>query len=170
MRPISSRSRGIGLRQEHLDALCSGPVRPGIDFLELAPENWMAIGGARREQLHRIAERYPLVAHGLSLSLGDCQPLNRTLLSQIRTFLDEFGIEIYSEHLSFSRDQQGYLYELLPVPRQWENIPYLAERIAQVQEALARPLVLENISYYHGYDHEMPEEDFLAELVARSGC
>lgn len=96
--------------------------------------------------------------------------LNRTLLGQIRTFLDEFGIEIYSEHLSFSRDQQGYLYELLPVPRQWENIPYLAERIAQVQEALARPLVLENISYYHGYDHEMPEEDFLAELVARSGC
>ncbi|WP_033138017.1 DUF692 domain-containing protein [Aeromonas finlandensis] len=170
MRPISSRSRGIGLRQEHLDALCSGPVRPGIDFLELAPENWMAIGGAKRAQLHQLAERYPLVAHGLSLSLGDCQPLNRTLLSQIRTFLDEFGIEIYSEHLSFSRDQQGYLYELLPVPRQWENIPYLAERIAQVQDALARPLVLENISYYHGYDHEMPEEDFLAELVARSGC
>ncbi|MCF7744669.1 DUF692 domain-containing protein [Aeromonas veronii] len=170
MRPISSRCRGIGLRQEHLDALCSGPVRPGIDFLELAPENWMAIGGAKRAQLHQLAERYPLVAHGLSLSLGDCQPLNRTLLSQVRTFLDEFGIGIYSEHLSFSRDQQGYLYELLPVPRQWENIPYLAERIAQVQEALARPLVLENISYYHGYDHEMPEEDFLAELVARSGC
>ncbi len=92
------------------------------------------------------------------------------MLGQIRTFLDEFGIGIYSEHLSFSRDQQGYLYELLPVPRQWENIPYLAERIEQVQEALARPLVLENISYYHGYDHEMPEEDFLAELVARSGC
>lgn len=170
MRPISSRSRGIGLRQEHLDALCSGTIRPGIDFLELAPENWMAIGGAKRAQLHQLAERYPLVAHGLSLSLGDCQPLNRTLLGQIRTFLDEFGIEIYSEHLSFSRDEQGYLYELLPVPRQWENIPYLAERIEQVQEALARPLVLENISYYHGYGHEMPEENFLAELVARSGC
>lgn len=170
MRPIASRSRGIGLRQEHLAQLCSEPTRPGIDFLELAPENWMAIGGAKRAQLHQLVERYPLVAHGLSLSLGDCQPLNRTLLSQIRTFLDEFGIEIYSEHLSFSRDQQGYLYELLPVPRQWENIPYLAERIAQVQDALVRPLVLENISYYHGYDHEMPEEDFLAELVARSGC
>lgn len=170
MRPISSRSRGIGLRQEHLDALCSGPICPGIDFLELAPENWMAIGGAKRAQLHQLAERYPLVAHGLSLSLGDCQPLNVTLLGQIRAFLDEFGIEIYSEHLSFSRDARGYLYELLPVPRQWENLSYLADRIQQVQDALARPLVLENISYYHGYEHEMAEEDFLAELVARSGC
>lgn len=170
MRPITCRSRGIGLRQEHLDALCSGPVRPGIDFLELAPENWMAIGGAKREQLHLLAERYPLVAHGLSLSLGDCQPLNRTLLGQIRAFLDEFAIDIYSEHLSFSRDDQGYLYELLPVPRQWENIPYLVDRIDQVQEALARPLVVENISYYHGFEGDVPEAPFLAELVARSGC
>ncbi len=170
MRPISASSRGVGLRQEHLAQLCAVPARPGIDFLELAPENWMAIGGARREQLQQIAARYPLVAHGLSLSLGDCQPLNMTLLGQIRAFLDEFGIEIYSEHLSFSRDARGYLYELLPVPRQWENLPYLAERIRQVQDALARPLVLENISYYHGYEHEMAEEAFLTELVARSGC
>lgn len=170
MRPISASSRGVGLRQEHLAQLCTAPARPGIDFLELAPENWMAIGGARREQLQQIAARYPLVAHGLSLSLGDCQPLNMTLLGQIRTFLDEFGIDIYSEHLSFSRDARGYLYELLPVPRQWENLPYLADRIRQVQDALARPLVLENISYYHGYEHEMAEEAFLTELVARSGC
>lgn len=123
MRPISASSRGVGLRREHLAQLCAAPARPGIDFLELAPENWMAIGGAGREQLQQIAARYPLVAHGLSLSLGDCQPLNMTLLGQIRTFLDEFGIDIYSEHLSFSRDARGYLYELLPVPRQWENLP-----------------------------------------------
>ncbi|MEL3928565.1 DUF692 domain-containing protein [Aeromonas enteropelogenes] len=170
MRSISFHSRGIGLRQEHLTQLCEEPAHPSIDFLELAPENWMAIGGAKREQLHQIAERYPLVAHGLSLSLGDCQPLNHTLLGQIRAFLDEFAIDIYSEHLSFSRDAQGYLYELLPIPRQWENIPYLAARITQVQDVLARPLVLENISSYYNYDHEMTEEDFLAELVARSGC
>ncbi|MBZ6074433.1 DUF692 domain-containing protein [Aeromonas schubertii] len=170
MRELSPFCRGIGVRPEHLAQLCEEPARPGIDFVELAPENWMAMGGAKRDQLYRIAERYPLVAHGLSLSIGECRPLNRQLIAGIRAFLDEFAIDIYSEHLSFSRDGQGYLYELLPVPRRWENIPYLADRIARVQDALARPLVLENISYYHTYEGEVPEAAFLSELVAQSGC
>ncbi|MFW7524693.1 DUF692 domain-containing protein [Vibrio ostreicida] len=170
MRAISDTSKGIGLRSEHLDLLCQLPEHPDIDFLELAPENWMNMGGLKREQLQSIAQHYPLIAHGLSLSIGDCQPLNEHFVKEIARFLDDFNIEIYSEHLSFSRDKQGYLYELLPIPRYKQNIPYLVERIQRVQDIIQRPLVLENISYYHDYGHEMPEGEFIAQVCQRSGC
>ncbi|ENM5757629.1 DUF692 domain-containing protein [Vibrio mimicus] len=170
MRTITNTSKGIGLRSEHVDLLCQLREHPDIDFLELAPENWMNIGGLKREQLKQITQYYPLIAHGLSLSIGDCQPLNKALVKNIATFLDEFNIDVYSEHLSFSRDEQGYLYELLPIPRYRENIAYLVERIECVQDILQRPLVLENISYYHTYGNEIPEGEFIAEIVDRSGC
>ncbi|MDK9735837.1 DUF692 domain-containing protein [Vibrio sp. D404a] len=167
---IQNSDKGIGLRSEHIDVLRSSPKHPDIDFLELAPENWMNLGGLKREQLQDISKTYPLIAHGLSLSIGDCQPLNTQFVRQVGRFLDELNIDIYSEHLSFSRDSQGYLYELLPVPRRPENIGYLADRIMQVQDIIQRPLVMENISYYHNYGNEMPEGEFIAEIAERSGC
>ncbi|ASG07508.1 hypothetical protein CEQ50_07985 [Vibrio anguillarum] len=170
MRAIDRTSKGIGLRSEHIDLLCQLPDHPDIDFLELAPENWMNMGGLKREQLQQIAKHYPLVAHGLSLSIGDCQPLNKAFVKKVAAFLDEFNIDIYSEHLSFSRDAQGYLYELLPIPRYKESIAYLVDRIHCVQDIVQRPLVLENISYYHSYGKEIPEGEFIAEIVERSGC
>ncbi|KEQ17911.1 DUF692 domain-containing protein [Endozoicomonas numazuensis] len=170
MRSINDTAKGIGLRVEHLKTLCEQPVREDIDFLELAPENWMDIGGAKRECLEQLSAKYPLVAHGLSLSIGDAEPLNIEFVKRVRDFLDQYNIGIYSEHLSLSRDQQGYLYDLIPTPRHRENIPYLAERIKQVQDIIQRPLVLENISYYHRYDNEMPEAEFLSEVVEQSQC
>ncbi len=170
MRPIAYTSQGIGLRTEHLDALCAQPHREDVDFLELAPDNWMTPGGVRRSMLDDIATKYPLVAHGLSLSIGDTQPLNVDYLKNIRAFLDEYQIEIYSDHLSFSRDEQGYLYDLLPIPRFAENIAYLTDRIHQVQDILDRPLVLENISWYHRYAGEMPELEFWLTLLEKSQC
>ncbi|AMG05195.1 DUF692 domain-containing protein [Vibrio mimicus] len=170
MRAIAHTSKGIGLRSEHVDVLCQLSEHPDIDFLELAPENWMNMGGLKREQLQQIAKHYPLIAHGLSLSIGDCQPLNKAFVKKVAAFLDEFNIDIYSEHLSFSRDAQGYLYELLPIPRYKESIAYLVDRIHCVQDIVQRPLVLENISYYHSYGKEIPEGEFIAEIVERSGC
>lgn len=170
VRTIQNTDKGIGLRSEHIELLARSPKHPDIDFLELAPENWMSLGGLKREQLQDIAKQYPLIAHGLSLSIGDCQPLNTKFVRQVGQFLDELNIQVYSEHLSFSRDSQGYLYELLPVPRRAENIGYLADRIKQVQDIIQRPLVMENISYYHNYGDEMPEGDFIAEIAKRSGC
>ncbi|TVU63169.1 DUF692 domain-containing protein [Vibrio atlanticus] len=170
MRTIQNTDKGIGLRSEHIELLARSPKHPDIDFLELAPENWMNLGGLKREQLQDIAKQYPLVAHGLSLSIGDCQPLNTKFVRQVGQFLDDLQIQVYSEHLSFSRDNQGYLYELLPVPRRAENIDYLADRIKQVQDIIQRPLVMENISYYHNYGDEMPEGEFIAEIAKRSGC
>nr|WP_246859853.1 DUF692 domain-containing protein [Vibrio crassostreae] len=170
VRTIQNTDKGIGLRGEHIELLARSPKHPDIDFLELAPENWMSLGGLKREQLQDISKLYPLIAHGLSLSIGDCQPLNTKFVRQVGQFLDELNIEVYSEHLSFSRDNQGYLYELLPVPRRAENIDYLADRIKQVQDIIQRPLVMENISYYHNYGDEMPEGEFIAEIAKRSGC
>ncbi|PTC06340.1 hypothetical protein C9980_03970 [Vibrio mediterranei] len=170
MRTITNTSKGLGLRMEHVDMLSDMPKHPDIDFLELAPENWMNLGGAKRERLEQIADKYPLVAHGLSLSIGDCVPLNESYLKDVARFLNEFDIEIYSDHLSFSRDSQGYLYDLLPIPRNRENIDYLASRIQRVQDVVARPLVLENISFYHNYDNDIPEGEFFAELIEKSGC
>nr|WP_186437156.1 DUF692 domain-containing protein [Vibrio sp. L3-7] len=170
VRTIQNTDKGIGLRSEHIELLARSPKHPDIDFLELAPENWMSLGGLKREQLQDIAKQYPLVAHGLSLSIGDCQPLNTKFVRQVGQFLDDLKIQVYSEHLSFSRDNQGYLYELLPVPRRTENIDYLADRIKQVQDIIQRPLVMENISYYHNYGDEMPEGEFIAEIAKRSGC
>lgn len=170
MRTIKPSARGLGLRSEHVSALCQRPAIPGLDFLELAPENWMDMGGHKRACLDNLAEKYPLVAHGLSLSMGDTQPLNIPFIKRIRSFLDQYNISLYSEHFSFSRDEQGYLYDLLPLPRHAENIPYFVDRIKSIQDLLDRPLILENISYYHTYENEMPEAEFLTCLVEKSQC
>lgn len=170
MRQLTPFAGGIGLRSEHAAALCVEPPRPGLDFLEIAPENWMGIGGRRRAQLDCIADAYPLVAHGLSLSIGDTEPLNREFVRDVRCFLDDYDIAIYSEHLSLSRDSRGYLHELLPIPRRAANLAYLADRILAVQDITGRRLVLENISHYHDYGEQMPEAEFFAALTDRSGC
>jgi uncharacterized protein len=167
---MTGPGRGVGLRSELVQDLCTQPRREGLDFLELAPENWLGIGGRKRDQLDVIAGEYPLVAHGLSLSIADTEPLNIGFIKDVRRFLDDYKIEIYSEHLSLSRDSSGYLYDLLPAPRRAANIEYLSSRIKQVQDLTDRRLVLENVSYYHRYDNQMPEGEFLAEVADRSGC
>ncbi|KPM80497.1 DUF692 domain-containing protein [Cobetia sp. UCD-24C] len=170
MRAIKPEALGIGLRAEHLTDLNHPRHVDQIDFLELAPENWMNMGGAKREQLDGLAGTYPLIAHGLSLSIGDTTPLNMKHIKNVKEFIEHYDIDIYSEHLSFSHDAKGYIYDLLPIPRRNENILYLADRIKTVQDILGRPLVLENITYYHQYPHEMPEQEFIASLIETSGC
>lgn len=170
MRTIAKDGAGIGLRSEHITTLLQQPKRRDIDFLELAPDNWMNIGGAKKEYLTDIANQYPLIAHSLSLSIGDTLPLNEAYINDVRRFLDEYHIDIYSDHLCFSRDRQGYLYDLLPVPGFAEALPYLAERIDRVQNLLGRQLVLENVSSYYRYHGEMPEAEFWGELLHLSGC
>lgn len=170
MRPLTSLARGIGLRPELVAQLCDQPRRDDIDFVEIAPENWLGIGGRKRGQLDRIADLYPLVAHGLSLSIADPVRLDLDFLRNVRCFLDDYYIEIYSDHLSMSRDETGQLYDLLPIPRRPGNLDYIAGRISRVQDVTNRRLVLENISYYHRFADQMPEAEFLAALVDRSGC
>ncbi len=170
MRSIRNDSFGIGLRSEHVTDLCNNPKLPELDFLELAPDNWMDIKGQKEESLENISQKYKLIAHGLSLSIGDPYPINKDYLYKVKKFINRYNIDIYSDHLCYSRDKQGYLYELLPVPRYSENINYLVSKIQQVQEILERTLVLENISWYYRYPNEIPELDFWVELLEKSQC
>ncbi len=170
MRAIRNDSFGIGLRSEHINDIRDEPKYSELDFLELAPDNWMGIDGLKREFLEDISQKYSLVAHGLSLSIGDTCPINREYLYQVKHFIERYNIAIYSDHLCYSRDKQGYLYDLLPVPRYKENIDYLVARIDEVQDILQQIIVLENITWYYKYPNEMPEIDFWVELLDKSKC
>lgn len=160
---------GIGYRRalaNELTALESG----GPDFLELAPENWMSLGGYWKKHLLKAAERYKFAAHGLSLSVGSPDDLDENFLKELRTFLDDMEIELYSEHLSFSRCSNAHLYELLPIPFRPDAVDHIVDRIQKVQDSLKRRLVLENVSYYTAVAAEMKESEFISSIVKKSGC
>ncbi|MDH4557898.1 DUF692 domain-containing protein [Pseudomonas sp. BN417] len=160
---------GLGLRsqyhQEVLDQL------PAVDWFEVISENYLVSGGKPLYYLDAIAERYPLVMHGVSLSIGGPHPLDRDHLRQLRTLAERIGPRWISDHLCWSRGNAHQLHDLLPLPFTEECLAHVAERVRQVQDALGRPLVLENVSsYLRCADSEMSEWEFLAALVERSGC
>jgi len=164
---------GLGLRRALLSSLTGKDVvetsKDTIDFFEVAPENWIGIGGRLGRQLKEISERTPVIAHGLSLSVGGTAPLNTGLVKDIKTFLDEHNMPIYSEHLSYSADD-GQLYDLLPLPFTEEAIKHVATRIRQVQDILERRIAIENISYYLVPEQQMNEVEFVNAVVKEADC
>ncbi|MEL0168005.1 MAG: DUF692 domain-containing protein [Pseudomonadaceae bacterium] len=159
---------GLGLRRSLLpDLLESKSVV--ADFLELAPENWIGVGGRLGRRLRALSERYPLVCHGLSLNLGGSAPLSERLLADVRRFLDEHNVAAYSEHLSACGDH-AQLYDLLPVPFTDENVRRIAGRIQQVQDALQRPLIIENVSAYLTLPGQMSEAAFVRAVLEEADC
>ncbi len=140
-----------------------------VDFLEVAPENWIGIGGARAKKFRAFTERYPFVCHGLSLSLGGPAPLDEAFLHQVRDFLDAHGVRYYSEHLSYCGDD-GVLYDLLPIPFTEEAVDYVAARIRRTQDILGRRIAVENVSCYAMPGAEMSEIDFLRSVLDRADC
>ncbi|ALI02900.1 DUF692 domain-containing protein [Pseudomonas sp. FW306-02-F02-AA] len=164
------QGRGLGLRREFALSLANGPIRNDFDFLEVVPDNWMGLGGESMEQLDAIADKYPMVAHSLSLSIGDAQSLDMDYLRAVKTFLDNYDIAIYSDHVSMSRDSCGYLYELIPVRRTQASLQLMVDKIKAVQDYLSRRIALENISYYYDEEGQMAETEFIARLVDTSGC
>ncbi len=160
---------GLGLRRGLLPGLLD--VEDGqIDFLELAPENWIGVGGRFGRQFRALAERFPLLCHGLSLSIGGPAPLDRSFLRDVRNFLDEFDVRCYSEHLSFCSDDKGHLYDLMPIPFTEEAVSYVAGRIRQVQDFLERPLVIEHVSYYAAPGQVLSEVEFINAVLAEADC
>jgi uncharacterized protein (UPF0276 family) len=159
---------GLGLRLELIDELRAHP--PGqIDFLEIAPENWIGVGGARGKALRHFSERYPLVCHGLSLSIGGPAPLDDGFLRSLKEFLDLHGARAYTEHLSYSGDF-GQLYDLMPIPFTEEAVRYVARRIRHVQDALERRIGMENVSTYALPDGDMDELTFLNAVIDEADC
>ncbi|MCM2461224.1 DUF692 domain-containing protein [Pseudomonas sp. CG7] len=161
-------SAGLGLRRALLAELRQAP--PGdVDFLEVAPENWIGIGGPHGGALHSLVERYPLTCHGLSLSLGGPAPLDLAVLGQVRAFLERFKVPVYSEHLSYCGDE-GHLYDLLPLPFTEEAVHHVAARIRQAQDVLGRRLAVENVSYYAAPQQDMSELEFTRAVLREADC
>jgi len=159
---------GLGLRRSFIDdalALPSGVV----DFWEIAPENWIGLGGSNAHKLRAIAEKTPLVCHGLSLSLGGPEPLDEALIDRLRDFLDAHAVTYYTEHLSYCSDD-GHLYDLMPIPFTAEAAQYVASRIRRVQERLGRRIGIENVSYYAAPGAELDEIDFLCRVLDDADC
>lgn len=163
---------GLGLRRglvsELQSSIESGQQLP-IDFMEIAPENWMKIGGRLKKQLRYFTERFPFACHGLSLSIGSPAPLDENFVREVGQFLDEHNIDTYSEHLSYCSDA-GHMYDLMPLPFTEEAVNYVAERIQRVQDILGRRLIVENVSAYVEPGKQMPEPEFVRAVLQKADC
>jgi uncharacterized protein (UPF0276 family) len=168
MNPLPATSVGLGLRRALLGPLRDAP--PGdFDFLECAPENWIGVGGRLGDAFAELAARHRLSCHGLSLSLGGFAPLDEHFLGQLRRFLGDHHVALYSEHLSYCADD-GQLYDLLPIPFTSEAVEHVAARIRRVQDVLGRRIAVENVSYYAAPHQAMDEADFVNAVLERADC
>ena len=169
MTPSRLAGAGLGFRRELLPEL-ETRVPDAIDFFELAPENWIDMGGAHARTLRSFTERYPFVCHGLSLSIGGPAPLDELLLKKIRQFMDQHGMALYTEHLSYCSDD-GHLYDLLPIPFTEEAVHYVARRIRRAQDILGRRIAIENASYYVPAPiATMDEASFVRAVLEEADC
>ncbi len=173
MMTLTSKPRiagfGLGLRVEHYADFLAG--RPDVDWLEVISENYMVPGGKPLAHLERIRADYPMVMHGVSLSIGSTDPLDRQYLRELKALTQRIEPAWVSDHLCWTGVDQHNLHDLLPLPYTEEALRHVAERVLQVQEALGRRLLLENVSSYVSFEgDEMPEWEFLAELAKRADC
>lgn len=159
---------GLGLRRALLGSLLSMD-QDSVDFMEVAPENWIGVGGRFGKQFRALAERYTIGFHGLSLDIGGPDPIDTDLVRSVRILMDEIGAPLYSEHLTYCA-AQGHLYDLLPIPFTEEAVHYVADRVRQVQDIIGQPLVLENASYYAQPHRELSESEFINAVLSESDC
>lgn len=159
---------GLGFRRELLADIL--PILPSeVDFWEVAPENWIPLGGAYQRKFQQAISQAPFTTHGLSLSIGSTDKLDVGFVKSIKQFLDANNIALYSEHLSYCSGQ-GHMYDLMPIPFTSEAVYHVVERIKQVQDIIERPLVLENVSYYMAPNQTLLEIEFLNAVLAESGA
>jgi uncharacterized protein len=169
---------GLGLKRElipQIQAQYQQQSISNINFVEIAPENWLGAGGKYAQDLAWFVERFPVACHGLCLSLGGPDPLNTSFLKQVKQFLSANKIPLYTEHLSYCSDYQqgkaGYLYDLLPIPFTEEAVKYVAARIRQTQDILGQKIAVENASFYAAAPiSTMSEIDFLNAVLTDADC
>lgn len=164
--PVSGA--GLGLRRGLMDKMMADPPYEP-DFLEVAPENWIHVGGRLKKKFRFFTERYPMLIHGLSLSIGGPAPLNETLLKDVKAFMQEHGILFYSEHLSYTSDD-GQLYDLMPIPFTEEAVHHVAGRIRRAQDILEQRMAVENVSYYAPTDNTLTEIEFTRAVLEEADC
>lgn len=170
---LPDRAAGLGLRRALLSEMRAAATG-SFDFIEVAPENWIGVGGPLGEGFDELARRCPVVCHGLSLSIGGPAPLDETLLARIRRFMDTHRCPLYSEHLSACGDARGQLYDLLPLPFTETSVRHVAERIRRTQDLLGQRIAIENISYYATVPvpeaQRMREIDFVNAVLDAADC
>lgn len=159
---------GLGFRREMLDEIL--PVLPKeVDFWEVAPENWIPLGGRYQQQFQQATKQAPFTTHGLSLSIGSYDKLDVEFVKTVKHFLDANNIALYSEHLSYCSGN-GHMYDLMPIPFTEEAIRHVVDRIKQVQDILERKLVLENVSYYLAPGQQLSELVFTNAILEEADC
>ncbi len=160
---------GIGLRPEITDDLLKSD-RPLPRFIELNPEHYIGVGGYSRKVLEKVIDKYPIMGHGLSLSLGSPDPLDWEFLKKLKTFMKETNMRLFSEHLSYSKCDNAHFNGLFPVPFRHDAVKNMCERIKQVQDFLGQQIAVENISYYTSLLPEMSEAEFIKAIVEEADC
>lgn len=165
--PVSGA--GLGLRREKLEEMLASDLSP-VNFMEVAPENWINVGGAYGKKFRQFTERFDFVCHGLSLSIGSPAPLDEDFVRDVGKFLKTHDIKHYSDHLTYCSDK-GHLYDLLPIPFTEEAVHYVAERIRRVQDILQQEISMENASYYTpAPGKEMAEIEFINAVLDEADC
>ena len=160
---------GVGYKPQHYAAIMSDPAPVG--WLEIHAENYMGAGGRPLAQLRHLSERFPISVHGVGLSIGGEAPLDKDHLARLRHLCDWLAPASFSEHLAWSTHDSTFLNDLLPLPYTDATLARVAAHIDQLQEALARPMLLENPSSYLAFEESTwSEPDFLREIARRTGC
>ncbi|HSO32708.1 MAG TPA: DUF692 domain-containing protein [Labilithrix sp.] len=160
---------GLGLRWEFVDELLE--TKPHLDFVEISPENYMGRGGHYDEALDRASELYPIVTHGLTMSIGGTDPLRQDYLAGLRAFIARVKSPWHSDHLCFSTHGGVVLHDLLPIPFKKEEVGRVADRIKRAQDAIGKPMAVENVSFYlHPGKREMSEAEFLSQVCEAADC
>lgn len=159
---------GLGLRREMLDEMLIDVPKP-IEFLEVAPENWLKLGGRFGKQFKQLTEQHAFVCHGLSLSIGSPAALDIEFVQSLKTFFKEHNIRLFSEHLSYCSGE-GHMYDLMPIPFTEDAIKHVASRIRQVQDILEQPIAIENVSYYGAPGQQMTELEFTNAVLEEADC
>lgn len=163
------RRAGVGLKAEHYKTILD--TYPDIGFFEVHAENYMGAGGPPHRYLSKIRERYPLSLHGVGLSIGADRPLDREHLQRLKALIERYQPALFSEHLAWSTHASSFFNDLLPVPYTAETLENVCAHIDQVQDTLARQMLLENPSTYIAFaESTYSEIDFIAEVVRRTGC
>ena len=160
---------GIGYRKDFAEEFLQSEIlKPA--FIEVAPENWIGVGGYWKKQFQKVLENYPLFTHGLSLSIGSPDELDFDFLKKIKLFLNETGAKVYSEHLSYAKCDNAHLYDLLPIPFTEDAVKHVSERIRTVQDLLERKIAIEIVSYYTPVAPEISEIDFINSILEEADC
>lgn len=160
---------GIGYRKDFSEEFLNSEILTP-DFIEVAPENWLGVGGYWKKQFQQALEQYPLFTHGLSLSIGSPDELDFHFLAGVKAFLKETRSVLYSEHLSYAKCDNAHLYDLLPIPFTEDAVKHVAERIRKVQDFLEQKIAIEIVSYYTPVAPELTEIDFINTILQEADC